>query len=137
MKTPRLPSVKSLSGRALTLLLQGEQLTHRDFQNHAATYRLSAVIHPLRKNGWPIVGQWERGKTVDKTGRYVKYKRYFIGEDLLSLLRLQMGERIDKFIDAVQRFEAGVEATTPTQPICNSLKLPKDYNNSTKGIHDE
>lgn len=137
MKTPKLPSVKSLNGRALALLLQGEQITHRDFQNHAATYRLSAVIHPLRKNGWPIVDQWERGKTIDKTGRYAKYKRYFISEDLLKELRLQMGVRIKRFISTVQRFEAGVEAATPNQTNNNSHKLPKDYNNSTKGIHDE
>lgn len=114
MKAPTFPRYDTLAGRALLPLVLGEQITHRDFQNKTASYRLSSPIEVLRNDmHWPISGVWLEGLTKDKTGRRAKYKRYFINPEDLKWLQNQLGERLDNFISAVQRFEAG--AATPTQ----------------------
>ena len=41
MDAPIFPKYDSLIGRALLPLVLGEQITHRDFQNKTASYRLS------------------------------------------------------------------------------------------------
>lgn len=113
MKSPQFPRYDTLSGRALALLLQGNRISHRDFQNHSASYRLSSPIETLRNAlHWPITDVWLEGLTNDTVRRRTKYKRYFISPEDLEDLRTQLGERLDKFIEAVKRFEAG--AATPT-----------------------
>lgn len=108
MDAPKFPKYDSLIGRALLPLVLGEQITHRDFQNKTASYRLSSPIDVLRNElHWPISDVWLEGLTNDKTGRRAKYKRYFIKPEDLKALRDQLGERLDKFIEAVKRFEAG------------------------------
>lgn len=113
MKAPLFPRYGTLTGRALLPLLLGEHITHRDFQNKTASYRLSSPIETLRNElHWPISDEWLEGLTIDKTRRRAKYKLYFINPEDLKELRNQLGERLDKFIEAVKRFEAG--AATPT-----------------------
>jgi hypothetical protein len=112
MKAPTFPRYDTLTGRALLPLLLGEHITHRDFQDKTASYRLSSPIEVLRNElHWPISDVWLEGLTNDKTGRRAKYKRYFISPEDLEGLRNQLGERLDRFIEAVKRFEAG--AATP------------------------
>lgn len=102
---PKFPAYDTLTGRALALLLEGRKITHRDFQNHVASYRLSSDIHILRGLGWPISDRWEVAKTKDKTGRNAKYKRYFFEQKVLLSLKKEDGERLSKFIEAVMKFE--------------------------------
>ena len=108
MKTPTFPRINTLTARTLMRLLTGQQFTHRDFQNETASYRLSGYIEQLRnRHGWPIETKEETAPTNDKTGRIATYGRYLIEPDVLIGLRLMMGERLTRFIDAVQRFEQG------------------------------
>lgn len=126
MKTPQFPRYDTLTGRALALLLQGQRITHRDFQNHSASYRLSSPIEVLRNDfHWPIDDVWLEGLTNDKTSRRARFKRYFIKPKDLKALRDQLGERLDKFIEAVKRFEAG--AATPAH---NAGRAGKGYEES-------
>jgi len=108
MNAPTLPRIDTLTARALVRLVLGQQFTHRDFQNETASYRLSGYIEQLRnRHNWPIETKEESAPTNDKTGRIATYGRYLIEPDVLIGLRLMMGERLARFIDAVQRFEQG------------------------------
>ena len=116
MSAPTLPRVDTLTARALMRLVTGQQFTHRDFQNETASYRLSSPIEQLRnRHGWPIETKDETAPTNDKTGRNATYGRYLLEPDVLIGLRLIMGERLTRFIEAVKRFEAGAAATAHTQ----------------------
>jgi len=106
MRTPTFPRTNTLTGRALMRLLTGKQYTHRDFQNETASYRLSSYIESLRnRHGWPIETKEETAPTRDPTGRNATYGRYLIEPEILLELRRLLGERLQKFIDAVKRFE--------------------------------
>lgn len=108
MNTPKFPRYNTLAGRSLVLMLEGKRITHRDFQKHSASYRLSSSIETLRNDlHWPISDVWLECLTNDKVRRRTKYKRYFIKPEDLKALHEQLGERLDKFIKAVKRFEAG------------------------------
>lgn len=108
MSKPTFPRTNTLVARALMRLLLGEQFTHRDFQNATASYRLSGYIERLRNgHGWPIETKEETAPTNDKVRRVATYGRYLIEPDVLIGLHLIMGERLARFIDAVQRFEQG------------------------------
>ena len=107
---PTFPRTDTLTARALMRLLIGQQFTHRDFQNQTASYRLSSPIEQLRnRHGWPITTTEETALTSDKTGRVATYGRYSIEPDTLKALKNEFGERLDKFIQTVQRYEAGRE----------------------------
>lgn len=108
MITPTLPRTDTLTARALMRLLTGQQFTHRDFQNETASYRLSGYIEQLRhRHNWPIETKEEIAPTTDPTGRTAVYGRYLIKAEVLAGLKLELGERLDKFIEAVRRFENG------------------------------
>lgn len=107
MKAPTLPRTDTLTGRALMRLMTGRKITHRDFQNETGTYRLASCIEQLRnRHGWKIEVTEETAPTKDPTGRVAKYARYFLPPDYLRMVRAEMGERFDKFIESVKRFEA-------------------------------
>lgn len=111
MITPTFPRADTLTARALMRLLTGRQFTHRDFQNETASYRLSGYIEQLRhRHHWTIKTKDENAPTSDPTGRTATYGRYLIEPEILAGLRRELGERIDKFIEAVQRFEGNREA---------------------------
>ncbi len=108
MRTPTFPRINTLTGRAAMRLLTGQQFTHRDFQNETASYRLSGYIEQLRnRHGWPIETKEETARTTDKVPRLATYGRYYIEPENLKELRKQFGERLDRFIEGVKRFEQG------------------------------
>ena len=108
MKAPTFPRIDTLTARALMRLLIGLLFTHRDFQNETASYRLSGFIEQLRnRHHWPIETKEETAKTSDPTGRAATYGRYYIEPEVLEQLRIELGERMTKFIESVKRFEAG------------------------------
>jgi len=107
MNAPTFPKNHTLTARALMRLLLGQQFTHRDFQKATASYRLSGYIEQLRhRHGWPIETKEEIAPTNDPTGRTATYGRYLIEPEILKALRVEMGERLDRFIETVKRFEA-------------------------------
>jgi hypothetical protein len=103
--TLKLPMSSSLSGRALALLLTGHRITHRHFQNHTSSYRLSASIFELRQDGWPIDDKWHCGLTNDSAGRHAKYKSYFILDEEISRLFSLDDDRLKSYLDAVEKYE--------------------------------
>lgn len=105
MKPTKLPAPHSLTVCALYLILKGYRMSHFDFQIHSESYRLSARIHNLRGDNWPVRDYWERKKTSDN-GRVAKYKRFYISAEDLQQLRVEQGERLDKFMEAVKKFES-------------------------------
>jgi hypothetical protein len=106
MIAPTFPRTDTLTARALMRLLTGQQFTHRDFQNETASYRLSGYIEQLRnRHHWPIETKEENAPTNDPIGRTATYGRYLIKPEILAALRQELGERLSKFIEAVQRFE--------------------------------
>lgn len=108
MTTPTFPRTHTLTARSLMRLVTGQQFTHRDFQNETASYRLSGYIESLRnRHGWPIETKDETALTSDKVPRLATYGRYFIEPEVLQMLRVEQGERLDGFIEAVKRFESG------------------------------
>lgn len=108
MKSPTFPRYDTLIGRALMRLLLGRKFTHREFQNETASYRLSSFIESLRnRHHWPIGTKEETAQTSDPVGRVATYGRYLIEPEILAWARGKLGERIDKFIEAVQKFEQG------------------------------
>ncbi|MDD5267165.1 MAG: hypothetical protein PHO08_08565 [Methylococcales bacterium] len=111
MRKPTFPRTGTLTARSLMRLVSGQKFTHRDFQNETASYRLSGYIEQLRnRHGWPIETKEETAHTSDKTGRVATYGRYFIEPEVLAMLRAELGERLERFIDAVKRFEGGNHA---------------------------
>ncbi|MDP3332603.1 MAG: hypothetical protein Q8Q40_16470 [Methylococcaceae bacterium] len=107
MRAPTFPRINTLTGRALMRLVTGQQFTHRDFQNETASYRLSSYIESLRnRHGWPIETKEETAPTNDPTGRNATYGRYLIEPEILNRFRAELGERLDRFIEAVRRFES-------------------------------
>jgi hypothetical protein len=113
MNAPKFPRTDTLTARALMRLLVGQQFTHSDFQNQTASYRLSSFIEELRnRHNWPIKTKEETELTNDPTGRTATYGRYLIEPDILMELRQELGERLTKFIEAVQRFETGRQTVT-------------------------
>ena len=110
MNTPTFPKSNTLTARALMRLLKSQCFTHRDFQNETASYRLSSPIEQLRnRHGWIIETTEETASTSDKTGRIVTYGRYSIEPEILAMYKSksEMGERLTRFIEAVEKFEGG------------------------------
>ena len=116
MKAPTFPRTDTLTARPLMRLVTGQQFTHREFQNETASYRLSSYIEQLRnRHDWPIDTKEETAPTSDPTGRTATYGRYLIEPETLKELRKQNGERLDRFIEAVKRFEARAAMQPPKQ----------------------
>jgi len=107
MDFPRFPNCCGLSGRTLLRLLQNQKITHRDFQNISASYRLSAWIYELRRLGWPISDRWEKGLTSDPAGRMARFKRYWLDNEFLESIKpdAQFTYRIESFKNSVKSCE--------------------------------
>ena len=109
MKNLTFPRTNSLTGRALKRLIDGDRITHRDFQNQTASYRLSSYIEQLRhRHGWDIETSEETGLTTDPTGRRACYGRYSISPDYLKSVKAELGERLQSFVESVKQFESKV-----------------------------
>ena len=108
MKAPTFPRTYTLTARSLMRLVTGQQFTHRDFQNETASYRLSSYIEQLRnRHDWPIETKEETSVTNDRVPRLATYGRYFIEPEVLTMLRSELSERLEGFIEAVKRYESG------------------------------
>ena len=128
MNTPARPNIGTLSSRALALLLQGRAITHRDFLIHAGTYRLSADIHLLRKDGWDIRDTPETVPTSDPTKRRAHIKRYHLPNETIRAA----GEAGRVYVRWVKEWElkraglAGTDATAPADKAAGTLEQATD-----------
>jgi hypothetical protein len=112
MNAPKLPSINSLGGAALGELLTGQRISHLSFQGDTNSYCLRAPIFNLRGDGWPIDDCWNAGAISRFSGRRTKFKEYFISNENLQVLRQYFGERLPKFIEAVQAYQTGRQTVT-------------------------
>jgi len=129
MAAPACPNIGTLSSRALSLLLQGRAITHRDFWLHAGTYRLSADIHLLRAMGWDIQAAPEVVPTSDPTKRRAHIKRYRLTDEAISAA----GEAGRDYVRRVRDWErkrseglAGTGATVPADKSAGTLGQATD-----------
>jgi len=107
MVNPKFPQCNSLTGRTLLRLIDGQKITHRDFQDASASYRLSAWVYNLRQNGWEIDDRWEKGITNDPIGRMARFKRYWLEPDFVHQLKndKEFYTRITNFKKSVRSCE--------------------------------
>jgi hypothetical protein len=81
-----LPPPHTLAYKALRMLLEGRPLSHPDFQEKTASWRLAAHIYRLKKMGWPIERMGE-GYSPDDAYQVRHIGKYYIDEDLLEAAR--------------------------------------------------
>ena len=136
MSAPACPNIGTLSSRALALLLQGRAITHRDFWLHAGTYRLSADIHLLRKDGWDIQDTPEVVPTSDPSKRRAHIKRYHLPNAAISAA----GEAGRDYVRWVKEWErkraeglAGTGATAPADKAAGTLEQATDRQQVSTG----
>ncbi len=138
MNAPAYPNVGTMPSRALALLLQGGAITHRDFWLRAGTYRLSAAIHPLRKDDWDIRDIPEVVPTSDPTKRRAHIKRYYLTNEAISAA----GEAGRDFVRRVREWErkraegmAGTGATAPADKAVSTLEQATDQQQVSTGVN--
>lgn len=84
--SPIWPRRSTLAGRALALFLEGEALTHPDFQEHTGSWRLSEPVRALRHDyGWPVESNDIPCPTADHPDRVIS--RYFLPAQVLKKMR--------------------------------------------------
>jgi hypothetical protein len=137
MNAPAYPNINTLASRALSLLLQGSAITHRDFWVYAGTYRLSALIFELRKIGWVIRDTYELVPTSDPTTRRAHIKRYFLPSESIFVA----GECGRDFVRKVSAWErkraeglAGTGATAPADVTAGALGQATDGSQLNTGV---
>jgi len=105
MTTQKFPSIQSLSGAALAVMLGGKKISHLDFMSDTRSYCLRHPVYKLRLAGWPILDEVRPGGIAKYSGRRTHYKVYFIDPSKLIVLRKELSERLDKFTTAVDELE--------------------------------
>jgi hypothetical protein len=105
MTIPQLPVIQSLGGAALAMMLKGEKVSHLDFMTDTKSYCLRHPIYKLRRSGWPILDELRAGGIAKYSGRRTHYKVYYIDTAELIRLKSDIGDRLDKFIVAVDDLE--------------------------------
>lgn len=136
MNAPTYPNVGTMPSRALAMLLQGMAITHREFWIRAGTYRLSAAIHPLRKDNWDIRDTPEVVPTSDPTKRRAHIKRYYLPNETISAA----GETGRDFVRRVNEWEqkraglAGTGATAPAGKTAGTLDQATDQQQISTGV---
>lgn len=105
MSTPQFPSINSLAAAALSDMLKGRKISHLDFMTDTRSYCLRHPVYKLRLAGWPILDEVRPGGIAKYSGRRTHYKAYFVDPSKLIVLRKELGERLDKFIAAIDELE--------------------------------
>lgn len=105
MNSPKFPVIQSLGGAALGMMLKGEKISHMDFMTDTRSYCLRHPIYKLRCAGWPILDEVRPGGIAKYSGRRTHYKVYFLDSEKLIFLKKELGERLDKFVGAVEALE--------------------------------
>lgn len=108
MSSPKYPTIQSLSGAALAMILKGHKVSHLDFQTGTRSYCLRHPIYKLRLAGWPILDETRPGGIAKYSGRRTHYKVYFINPIKLILLKRESGEMLDNFVARIEAFELSV-----------------------------
>lgn len=73
---PKFPKKGTLAYKALSKLIHGDHLNHALFINDTESWRLAAIIHLLKKLGWPIESYERPAKNHNASFRYISF--YFL-----------------------------------------------------------
>ncbi len=68
---PTWPARGTLADVALAWMLDGQRLTHPEFEHRTGSWRLAAVVFELRALGWPVESDPVPAPTADAPVRYV------------------------------------------------------------------
>jgi hypothetical protein len=81
---PKLPSKNTLTYKALSMMLRGKKITHRNFDTNTCSWRLAAYIEILKNDlGWPVCVEKIMYCPVKKPKkRYVS--RYFLSSGVIK-----------------------------------------------------
>jgi len=105
MSAPEYPTIQSLAGAALAMILKGHKVSHLDFQAGTRSYCLRHPIYKLRLAGWPILDETRPGGIAKYSRRRTHYKIYFIDPVKLILLKKELVDSLDRFVAAVDELE--------------------------------
>lgn len=91
---PKLPSKNTNTGIALSMMMRGKKITHRNFDDRTSSWRLAAYIGVLKNDlGWPVQNEdviYHSAKNRKK--RYIS--RYFLSPDIIKKAK-NMGVRYE------------------------------------------
>ncbi len=76
---PKYPSKRTLSFKALRLMLRGTQIAHPTFEALTGSWRLAAHIHILKRLGWPVESRFQGKKRAGIV--------YYLPEDLIEMMK--------------------------------------------------
>jgi hypothetical protein len=85
-RLPKLPARNTLAFQALLLLLKGKKISHPDFEDKTASWRLAAHIHTLTKLGWPVQVVDVKHYTTKKP-KNRRISQYFLSHDVVEKLK--------------------------------------------------
>lgn len=83
--SPQAPPPATLASKLLRRFLSGESLTHRDFEDVTASWRLAAYVHDLRERGWPVETEEIPAPSSECAGRVIA--RYSMPEWVQETVR--------------------------------------------------
>jgi hypothetical protein len=88
--SPIWPKRTTLPGRALALMLQGEAITHPQFEDITGSWRLSEPVRALRHDfGWPVASTEIPCPTPENPDRVIA--RYFLPPEVLEQAGVRHG----------------------------------------------
>lgn len=82
---PKVPQKNTLSHDAISLMLNGKEVSHRNFDKVTSSYRLAAVINDLKKDGWIIESYWFAQRIRKNRKRKTRYKKYYLKDKYITL----------------------------------------------------
>jgi hypothetical protein len=91
---PKFPSKNTLASRALHMMLCGKKISHPDFEDSTASWRLAAHIFNLNKLGWNVQAIETRHCAPQKPKNRRIY-RYFLPRDIIQKIKKAAGEVCD------------------------------------------
>ncbi len=73
---PTWPTRGTLADVALRLMLDGQRLTHPEFERRTGSWRLAAMVFELRALGWPVEVDHVPAPTAEAPARTIA--RYYL-----------------------------------------------------------
>lgn len=87
MYNPKYPPEASLTSKALRLMLEGNRLTHPQFEALTGSWRLAGYIHTLKRLDWPVQTEHLTIPGNEEGDRNRSIVVYYLPEDLLEFMR--------------------------------------------------
>lgn len=89
--SPVWPQPSTLAMRCLSIFLEGDSLTHPQFEAVSFSWRLAAVVNALRELGWPVISEDIASPTAENPDRIIS--RYRLAPDVIAAALALRGGR--------------------------------------------